>query len=116
MLFFTSTPWLDQTATIIDTFGYLYMSSANITGGASATTAAAAGQAFGDKLIVLDGDPWRDPTRLHGSTTMVRLSRDGDVAVARPGITSAAFGADLEAYANNLSQRWRAASQSARPS
>jgi tRNA A37 threonylcarbamoyladenosine synthetase subunit TsaC/SUA5/YrdC len=116
MLFFTSTPWLDKAAAIIATFGHLYMSSANMTGGQSATTAAAAGQAFGDKLIVLDGDAWRDQTRPHGSTTMVRLGRNGDLAVARPGINSAAFGADLDAYASDLSQRWHAASQASRDS
>jgi tRNA A37 threonylcarbamoyladenosine synthetase subunit TsaC/SUA5/YrdC len=109
MLFFTSTPWLDRAATIIATFGHLYMSSANMTGGPSATTAAAAGQAFGDKLIVLDGDPWRDQTRPQGSTTMVALTRDGDLAVARPGINNAAFGADLDGYATDLSRRWHAA-------
>lgn len=113
MVFFTSTPWLDKTATIIDTFGYLYMSSANRTGRQSATTATAAGQAF-DKLIVLDGDAWRDQTRPHGSTAMVRLSRDGELAVVRPGISSSAFGADLDAYANDLSRRWRASSQASR--
>jgi tRNA A37 threonylcarbamoyladenosine synthetase subunit TsaC/SUA5/YrdC len=113
MLFFTSTPWLDRAATIIATFGHLYMSSANLTGGQSATTADAAGRAFGDELIVLDGDAWRDQARPQGSTTMVALTRDGDLTVARPGINSAAFGADQDAYAADLSQRWRAASHEA---
>jgi L-threonylcarbamoyladenylate synthase len=116
MLFFTSTPWLDKAAAIIAAFGYLYMSSANMTGGQSATTAAAAGQAFGGKLIVLDGDALRDQTRPHGSTTMVRLSSDGDLAVARPGITSTAFGADLDAYASDLCRRWHTARRASRDS
>jgi L-threonylcarbamoyladenylate synthase len=108
MMLFTSAPWLPRIATIIASFEYLYMSSANITGGQSATTAAEAGRAFGDNLIVLDGDPYRNPSRPHGSTTMVRISRAGDLAVARPGINNAAFGTDLAGYADDLSARWRA--------
>jgi L-threonylcarbamoyladenylate synthase len=105
---FTSTPWLPGIATILASFGHLYLSSANITGGRSATTAAEAGRAFGGKLIVLDGDAYRDRSRPHGSTTMVRMSQAGDLAVARTGINNAAFGPDLTGYANDLSARWRA--------
>jgi tRNA A37 threonylcarbamoyladenosine synthetase subunit TsaC/SUA5/YrdC len=107
MVFFTCTPWLPQLASIVADFGYLYMSSANITGSRSAVTAAEAAEAFGEKLIVLDGDPYRDQSRPQGSTTMVRLSRDGDLAVARPGINNAAFGTDLAGYAADLTRRWR---------
>jgi tRNA A37 threonylcarbamoyladenosine synthetase subunit TsaC/SUA5/YrdC len=109
MVFFTAIPWLPELATIITTFGHLYMSSANLTGGRSATTAAAAGRAFGDDLVVLDGDAWRDQSRPHGSTTMVRMTRDGELVVARSGINNAAFGTDLDAYADDLSLRWRTA-------
>jgi L-threonylcarbamoyladenylate synthase len=108
MMLFTCTPWLPAIATIIASFEHLYLSSANLTGGRSATTAAEAGRAFGDKLIVLDGDPYRDRSRPHGSTTMVRMSSAGDLAVARPGINNAAFGTDLTGYADDLSARWRA--------
>jgi len=107
IVFFTCTPWLPQLAPIIAEFGHLYMSSANITGSRSAVTAAEAGEAFGEKLIVLDGDPYRDQSRPQGSTTMVRLSHDGDPAVARPGINNAAFGTDLAGYAADLTRRWR---------
>jgi tRNA A37 threonylcarbamoyladenosine synthetase subunit TsaC/SUA5/YrdC len=106
MLVFTSTPWLPGIAKIIAEFGHLYMSSANITGGRSATTTAEAALAFGDKLMVLDGDPLRDQSRPHGSTTMVRVSRDGDLTVIRPGINNQAFGEDLTGYATDLAARW----------
>jgi hypothetical protein len=106
MLFFTSTPWLPGIAKIIAEFGHLYMSSANITGGRSATTTAEAALAFGDKLLVLDGDSLRDRSRPHGSTTMVRMSRDGDLTVVRPGINNQAFGEDLTGYATDLAARW----------
>ncbi|HWG23795.1 Sua5/YciO/YrdC/YwlC family protein [Actinospica sp.] len=106
MAFFTSTPWLPALSSIIAEFGYLYMSSANITGSGSATSAAEAGRAFGERLVVLDGDAFRDPSRTHGSTTMVRVSRDGELTVARPGINNVAFGADLTGYAAELSRRW----------
>lgn len=108
MLFFTCTPWLPPLTKIIAEFGYLYMSSANLTGGRSATSVAEAGKAFGDTLVVLDGDPLRDLSRPHGSTTMVRLSRDGGLTVARPGINNQAFGDDLDGYADDLAARWRA--------
>jgi L-threonylcarbamoyladenylate synthase len=109
MVFFTAAPWLPELVTIIAKFGRLYMSSANTTGEPSATTAAAAGRAFGD-LVVLDGDSMRDQSRQHGSTTMVRMSRAGDLTVARAGINNSAFGTDLNAYADDLSRRWRAIS------
>jgi tRNA A37 threonylcarbamoyladenosine synthetase subunit TsaC/SUA5/YrdC len=108
MLGFTSVPWLPDIAKIITEFGHLYVSSANLTGRQSATTAAEAGRAFGDSLVVLDGDPLRDQSRPHGSTTMVLVSRDGDLAVARPGINNHVFGQDLTGYATYLAARWRA--------
>jgi tRNA A37 threonylcarbamoyladenosine synthetase subunit TsaC/SUA5/YrdC len=113
MLFFTSTPWLDRAVSIIATFGHLYMSSANLTGGQSATMAATAAPAFGDDVLVLDADALRHPSRPHGSTTIVRMTRAGDLTVARAGINNEAFGADLDAYADALSRRWRARRQPA---
>jgi L-threonylcarbamoyladenylate synthase len=108
MLGFTSAPWLPDIAKIITEFGHLYVSSANRAGGRPATTAAEAGQAFGDRLVVLDGDPLRDRSGPHGSTTIVRVSRDGDLAVARPGINDQVFGQGLKDYAAYLAARWRA--------
>jgi tRNA A37 threonylcarbamoyladenosine synthetase subunit TsaC/SUA5/YrdC len=111
MVFFSATPWLPEIATIIATFGHLYVSSANTTGEQSATTAAQVGRSFGDNLLVLDGDAYRDRSRPHGSTTIVRMTEDGDLTVARPGINSEAFGTDLQAYASDLSRRWQARRQ-----
>jgi tRNA A37 threonylcarbamoyladenosine synthetase subunit TsaC/SUA5/YrdC len=111
MVLFSATPWLPEIAPIIATFGHLYVSSANTTGEQSATTAAQVGQSFGDNLLVLDGDAYRDRSRPHGSTTIVRMTEDGDLTVARPGINNEAFGTDLKAYAGDLSRRWQAASR-----
>jgi L-threonylcarbamoyladenylate synthase len=108
MVAFALAPWLPGTDTIISEFGHLYVSSANRTGGQSATTAAEANQALGDRLLVLDGDPLRDQSRPHGSTTMVRVTRDGDLTVVRPGINNRAYGDDLAGYATDLTARWRA--------
>jgi tRNA A37 threonylcarbamoyladenosine synthetase subunit TsaC/SUA5/YrdC len=113
MVFFTCTPWLPGLATIIGTFGHLYVSSANTTGERSATTVAEVRQAFGDALLVLDGDAYRDQSRPHGSTTMVRMTRAGDLAVARPGINNEAFGPGLDTYASDLARRWQAGHQPA---
>jgi len=107
MLFFASMPWLHGITKIIEQFRGLYMSSANRAGSRPATTAAEAGEAFGDRLLVLDGDQMRDASRPHGSTTMVRISSDGDLAVARSGISNLAFGSDLAGYADDLAARWR---------
>jgi len=107
MLFFTSMPWLPGITKIIAEFGHLYMSSANLTGTQPAVTAAEAGEAFGDRLVVLDGDQMRDASRPHGSTTIVRISSQGDLAVARSGISNLAFGDDLAGYADDLAGRWR---------
>jgi L-threonylcarbamoyladenylate synthase len=108
MLFFASMPWLAGIDKIIAEFGHLYMSSANRTGGHPAITAAEAQEALGGQLLVLDGDPQRDASRPHGSTTMVRISSNGDLAVARSGINNLPFGDDLAGYAADLATRWRA--------
>ena len=113
MLFFACIPWLPGVAKIIAEFGYLYMSSANLTASRPATTAAEAGEALDDRLIVLDGDSLRDASRPHGSTTMVRITSDGDLTVARSGINNLAFGDDLEGYATDLATRWRARAREA---
>jgi L-threonylcarbamoyladenylate synthase len=108
MLGFSCTPWLPEIGKIIAEFGHVYVSSANLTGEQSATTVAEAGEAFGDRLIVLDGDPLRDQSRPHGSTTMVRVNHDGGLAVVRAGINNQAFGDDVTGYATDLAARWRA--------
>jgi tRNA A37 threonylcarbamoyladenosine synthetase subunit TsaC/SUA5/YrdC len=113
LVFFSATPWLPGLVPIIAAFGHLYVSSANTTGERSATTAAQVGRSFGDDLLVLDGDACRDQSRPHGSTTMVRMTSAGDLAVARPGINNEAFGPDLNAYASDLSRRWQAGRQPA---
>jgi L-threonylcarbamoyladenylate synthase len=108
LVFFTAAPWLPPLAPVIGAFRCLYMSSANATGGQPATSAAEAGRAFGADLLVLDADGYRDQSRTHGSTTMVQVSRTGDLAVARSGINNEAFGEDLGGYAQDLSRRWQA--------
>src|ERR1700727_80310 len=80
MVFFSATPWLPELAKVIATFGHLYVSSANTTGERSATTAAQVGRSFGDDLLVLDGDAYRDQSRPHGSTTIVRMTEAGDLS------------------------------------
>ena len=72
-----------------------------------ATTAAEASRSFGGQLV-LDGDALRDRSVPHGSTTIVRMSRAGDLAAARSGINNRLFGDDLDAYTDDLTRRWRA--------
>jgi tRNA A37 threonylcarbamoyladenosine synthetase subunit TsaC/SUA5/YrdC len=106
LVFFTSAPWRPDLAGVLDGFGSVFMSSANATGGTTAVTAAQAGAAFGDGVLVLDGDAERDPAREHGSTTMLRVGAEGGIEVARSGIHDA--GADPIAYADDLRRRWEA--------
>ncbi|MET8556020.1 Sua5/YciO/YrdC/YwlC family protein [Streptomyces sp. NPDC004959] len=108
MVFFTSMPWIPECAGILAEFEHLYMSSANLTGSPPTTTAAETRAAFGDLLLVVDGDRLRDGTRPHGSTTMVRVNSHGELAVARSGINNAAFASDPAAYATDLAKRWNA--------
>ncbi len=114
MLFFASIPWIPEFAGILAEFGHLYMSSANLTGSRPTTTAAETRAAFGDRLLVVDGDRLRDGTRPHGSTTMVRMNSCGELAVARSGINNAAFGSDSAAYATDLAKRWSSPADTSR--
>ncbi|MGQ4515625.1 Sua5/YciO/YrdC/YwlC family protein [Streptomyces sp. DW26H14] len=107
-VFFTATPWVPELGGVIAELTYVYMSSANVTATAPAVTAAQAAEAFGDGVLVLDGDRARDLSTPHGSTAMVRVTADGELSVARSGINNAAFGEDLAGYATDLSRRWRA--------
>lgn len=107
--FFTATPWEPELGGVLAELERIYMSSANVTSTAPAVSAAQAAAAFGDEVLVLDGDRQRDLSRPHGSTAMVRVETGGELSVARPGISSAAFGDDLPGYAADLSRRWRLA-------
>ena len=68
----------------------LYVSSANRTGSPSAVIAAEARAQLPETTFVVDGDGLRDPSRKHGSTTMISL-HNGSVEVVRNGIHDAAF-------------------------
>jgi hypothetical protein len=106
LVFFSATPWLPSLRSIITTFGHLYMTSANLIGEPPTVTAAQAGKALGEDLLVLDCDSSRDPSVEHGSTTMVYVSRDGELAVTRPGINDRGFGGGPSAYEDALTRRW----------
>jgi tRNA A37 threonylcarbamoyladenosine synthetase subunit TsaC/SUA5/YrdC len=102
--FFTATPWLPGPDRLLAEVGAVYMSSANITSTAPALTADTAAAAFGATLLVLDGDPWRDPDRRHGSTSILRLDGQGQLAVARTGIND--LGEEPTAYVDRLRRAW----------
>lgn len=116
-LFFTAAPWRPDLAEVLKAFGSVFMSSANATGGRTAVTAAQAAAAFGEDVLVLDGDADRDPEQAHGSTTMLRVRTTGELEVARSGIHDVSFGADPVAYTDDLQRRWdvRCAASSTSP-
>jgi len=86
--------WLSELSPLLRNRAHAYSSSANLTGTQSATTAREADEAFGGRLTVINGDPYRRPGIDHGSSTMVSVAADGTLTLRRHGINDAAFGDD----------------------
>jgi tRNA A37 threonylcarbamoyladenosine synthetase subunit TsaC/SUA5/YrdC len=101
---------------LLDRHGHLYASSANRTGGPVAVTADAANAAFDDRLLVIDGDPDRDPAIPSGSATMLRVGPDRALELVRPGINDAAFAGTAEQFLAELLHRWERARPTGTPS
>jgi tRNA A37 threonylcarbamoyladenosine synthetase subunit TsaC/SUA5/YrdC len=104
--------WLDQIRPLLHERGHLYVSSANRTGGEVAITAATAATAFGDELLVIDGDAARDLSVASGSATIVRIRPHRQVDVVRHGINDAGIADDTSRFLQQLTQRWDASRQS----
>jgi tRNA A37 threonylcarbamoyladenosine synthetase subunit TsaC/SUA5/YrdC len=71
---------------VLESFPYLYVSSANRTGHPPAATATEATAMFGDQAV-LDGDSARDATASHAATSMVRITAGGGLELVRSGAT-----------------------------
>jgi tRNA A37 threonylcarbamoyladenosine synthetase subunit TsaC/SUA5/YrdC len=97
--------WLSELSPLFRNRAYAYSSSANLTGTQSATTAGEADAAFGGRLTVIDGDPYRRPEIDHGPSTMVSVAADGTLALRRHGISDAAFG-DGDRFIADLRTRY----------
>ncbi len=69
---------------------------------AAALNAPAANAAFADALLVIDGDPARDPSATSGSATLVRVGPRRHLDVIRNGIHDAAFAGDTGRFLQNL--------------
>ncbi|MDR0346345.1 MAG: hypothetical protein LBI49_25145 [Nocardiopsaceae bacterium] len=115
----TSQGWLGVTAAclaemrvLLDQRGLLYVSSANRTGGQVAVTAPTANAAFADQLLVIDGDPFRDPAAFSGSATMLRVERRGGLSLVRHGIHDAGFAGGTDQFLQHLTRLWRASTRS----
>jgi L-threonylcarbamoyladenylate synthase len=98
--------WLPGLRDVLTDFGHLFVSSANKTKQAVAVTAGEADESFGGRLLVVDGDADRDAGRPHGSATMVRVSADGQLTLARHGINDKSFGGDDDAYLAELRRQY----------
>ena len=98
--------WLPVIAPLLADRTHAYSSSANLTSGLPATTAPQADAAFGGRLLVIDGDGYRSPKVPHASTTMIRVSADGSLAVQRDGVNNARFSADHDAYLADVRDRF----------
>jgi L-threonylcarbamoyladenylate synthase len=98
--------WFGHLRPLLDERGHLYVSSANRTGGEVAVTAASANVAFGDGLLVLDGDALRDQSVASGSAAMVRVGPRRRVEVVRHGVHDAGFAGDTDGFVRELSRRW----------
>lgn len=96
-------PRLKPLAVLHDAVTPLYVSSGNLTGDRPAVTARDADMEFRGRHLVIDGDEYRDPFRPHGSSTMVRLNRDGELQLVRSGVQNAHR--DPTEYVHDVRQR-----------
>lgn len=103
---------LEEMRVLLDQRGLLYVSSANRTGGQVAVTAPAANGAFADRLLVIDGDPFRDPAASSGSATILRIERRGGLSLVRHGIHDVAFAGGTEQFLQHLTRLWQFSSRS----
>ncbi len=101
------TACLPPFAPLLRELGRLFLSSGNRTTQVPATTAAEADAQFDGALLTLDGEPWRDPSVEHGSTTTLQVERDGRLLLRRPGSNDRASGGTPETYVAELRRRWR---------
>jgi tRNA A37 threonylcarbamoyladenosine synthetase subunit TsaC/SUA5/YrdC len=81
-----SMAWHPRLLALAVEFDHLYVSSANQTSQPAAVTAREAEAAFAGRLLVLDGDRFRDQTREHGSAMMLQIHRTGEARVIRHGV------------------------------
>lgn len=99
--------WLPELRPLLEQFGHLYMSSANRTTRAVATTAAAADKEFGGSLLILDGDPLRDCEIRSGSSSIVQIDPHLRLQVFRGGINTDGH-SDEQNYLDELIHEWQA--------
>jgi tRNA A37 threonylcarbamoyladenosine synthetase subunit TsaC/SUA5/YrdC len=99
--------WIEEARPLAREFDHLFVSSANLTRGPVATTAAAADRVFGGRRLVLDGDPLRDPGVEHGSAAILEVGRGGALRLVREGVNGRSF-TDPGAYLDDLRARFAA--------
>ena len=99
--------WLGQIRPLLAQRSHLYVSSANHTGDEAAVTATTANIAFGDELLVIDGDALRDQSIASGSATIIRVGPHQQVDVLRHGVNDADFAGDTSRFLQVLTQRWK---------
>ncbi|MGH3857849.1 MAG: hypothetical protein ACRDR6_31050, partial [Pseudonocardiaceae bacterium] len=104
--------WLGQVRSLLDERGHLYLSSANRTGGEVAVTAASADIAFGEELLVIDGDAARDQSVASGSAVIVKVGSHRRVEVVRHGINDVGFAGDTDRFLRELTRRWETSRRS----
>jgi hypothetical protein len=83
----------------------LSISSANLSSEPVGVNAVDVDQDFDGRHLVLDGDPLRNANVPRGSATIIRVRRDGALAVARSGIQDRPF-TDDAAYLDSLRRRF----------
>lgn len=97
--------WLPALRSLLDDRDHLFVSSANVTGGAVAVTAAVAEQALGPDVLVLDGDLLRQPVTGSGSAAIIGIAPDGALQLVRSGVQDADRD-DHPAFLAELRQLW----------
>lgn len=97
--------WLPALRPLLEDRDHLYVSSANLTGGSVAVTAASAEQSLGADHLVLDGDQLRQPRGESGSAAILSIEPDGAVQLVRSGVQNLGRD-DHQVFVAELRQRW----------
>ena len=101
-----SMAWQPQLRGLLSRRGYLFATSANMTGDAPVGSAAEVDAMFGSRMLVVDTDAERDPNRAV-SGMIARVMNGLVTELARPGFQNEEAGLSPEDYVAGLPDLWR---------
>lgn len=99
--------WRHDLSPLLGADGFLYASSANVTGDTPAVTASQVAAAFGEKMRILFDDAELPGQRKARPGVIVRVLNGPSIELVRSGIQNETSGLDAEAYLEQLHVKWR---------